>query len=266
MSTVYKSAIVKSGLLPNAALVTDLFHVSQLANKMIGDVRRRVTFERCGRCGRAADLEYQIKRLLVSGQERLSERARNKLLVALADVGENGRQLGAAWRAREKLRDLTRRSPNQRGPAPNRAQIGAALAAFFGFCATAGASVPEIVTLAETISTWRAEICRAVATGHSNAPAEGVNRLIKLVYRFGFGFTNVANQQRRSRYVASRSTRLDRLSAGSRPQDAAPGDDPAAIPTPIARIPRPCPAQSVGEPEDPRSQNVTTDEPLSVAA
>jgi hypothetical protein len=29
-------------------------------------------------------------------------------------------------------------------------------------------SVPEIQTLAETISTWRAEIARAVLTGHSN--------------------------------------------------------------------------------------------------
>lgn len=61
-------------------------------------------------------------------------------------------------------------------------QISAALEAFFTFCATAGGSVPEIVTLAETISVWAPEICRGVATGHSNAAAEGVNRLVKLVY------------------------------------------------------------------------------------
>jgi hypothetical protein len=41
--------------------------------------------------------------------------------------------------------------------------------------------------------------------------AEGVNRLIKLVYRGAFGFTNVSNQQRRSRYIASRSTRPEWL-------------------------------------------------------
>jgi transposase len=74
-------------------------------------------------------------------------------------------------------------------------------------------SVPEIQTLAETISTWRAEIARAVLTGHSNAAAEGVNRLVKLVYRTAFGLTNVTNQQRRSRYAASRSTRPEWLHA-----------------------------------------------------
>ncbi|MEV0409156.1 transposase [Actinoallomurus sp. NPDC050550] len=84
--------------------------------------------------------------------------------------------------------------------------MSAALEAFFVFCATIGGSIPEIQTLAETISLWRAEICQGVATGHSNAAAEGVNRLVKLVYRSGFGFTNVTHQQRRSRYAASHST------------------------------------------------------------
>ncbi|WP_190816108.1 transposase [Saccharopolyspora pogona] len=67
------------------------------------------------------------------------------------------------------------------------------------------------MTLAQTISTWREEIARGVLTGHSNAAAEGVNRLVKLVYRGAFGFTCVANQQRRSRYAASRSTRPEWL-------------------------------------------------------
>jgi transposase len=45
--------------------------------------------------------------------------------------------------------------------------------------------------LAETIPTWRAEIARGVLTGYSNAAAEGVNLLVKLVYRTAFGLTNV---------------------------------------------------------------------------
>jgi hypothetical protein len=52
-----------------------------------------------------------------------------------------------------------------------------------------------------------------VATGHSNSAAEGVNRLIKPAYRTGFAFTNVTNQQCRSRCTASRSTRTVGLSA-----------------------------------------------------
>lgn len=213
MSSVYKSAVLTSGLLPNASLVVDLFHVVQLANKMIGDVRRRVTFERYGRRGRAGDLGYAIKSLLVRGKEKLSERARNKVLCALADLGEGGRQIGAAWRAKELLRAVIGLSPNQTGVATTGHQLRGAFEAFFVFCGTIGATVAEIGTLAQTISTWRVEIARGVLTGHSNAAAEGVNRLVKLVYRGAFGFTNVSHQQRRSRYTASRSTRAEWLHA-----------------------------------------------------
>ena len=132
-------------------------------------------------------------------------------MCTLAELGDGGRQISAAWRAKELLRDLVKLSPNQAGVAPTRPQISAALEAFFTFCATIGASVPGIATLAKTISVWRAEIARGVATGHSNAAAEGVNRLVKLIYRSGFGFTNVTYQQRRSRYAASRSTRPEWL-------------------------------------------------------
>lgn len=245
--------------------------VVQLANKVVGDVRRRVTFERYGRRGRATDPEYVIKSLLVRGQEKLSERARHKLLVALADLGEGGRQIGAAWRAKEKLRDLVRLSPNRTGLAPTRAQIGAALEDFFVFCGTVGASVPEIVTLAETISVWRAEICRGVATGHSNAAAEGVNRLVKLVYRSGFGFTNVANQQRRSRYTASRGTRPTWLAHAPRRQAPPATRDGQPVTTPApATFPADQPPSRhlnlLGEGENQQLHTVTAEWAQSVAA
>jgi transposase len=238
----------------------DLFHVIQLGNKMVSDVRRRVTFEHHGRRGRATDLEYVIKGLLVRGQEKLTKAARNKLLCALADLGDGGRQIGAAWRAKELLRDLVKLSPNQTGLAPTRPQIAAALEAFFVFCHTVGAGVPEIQTLAETISTWRAEIARGVATGHSNAAAEGVNRLVKLVYRGGFGFTNVTNQQRRSRYAASRSTRPAWL-AQDRLQETIRHGEPPTMPAPTALPPRKHHTGHVdllGEAEDRQIHTVTT--------
>ena len=205
MSTVFKSAVRKA--LPGAALAVDFFHVSQLANKAVGDVRRRVTYEAYGRRGRAADPEYTIKGLLVRGGEKLSEAARGRLLCTLSTLGDAGRQLQAAWKAKELLRDVLKLSPTRTGRATCRSQVSAALVKFFDYCGTVGGTVAEVVTLAETVSAWREEIATAVLTGFSNAAAEGVNRLIKLVYRVAFGFTNVPNQQRRSRYVASRSTR-----------------------------------------------------------
>jgi transposase len=200
--------VTTSGGLPNASLIVDAFHVIQLANTMIGDVRHRVTFEHHRRRGRATDPEYTIKNLLVRGAEKLSHRARHKLLCTLAGLG-GGPQVGTAWRAKELLRAAIALSPNRTGVATTGHQIRRALAAFFGFCGTIGATVPEIQTLAQTISLWR--VARGVLTGHSNAAADGVNRLIKLVYRGGFGFTNVTNQQRRSRYPASRPTRPEWL-------------------------------------------------------
>ena len=205
MSTVYASAV--RAALPNATLVVDLFHVVQLANNVVADVRRRVTHDHYGRRGHTDDPEYAIRNLLVRNAETLSRTARHKILCTLADLGDHGRQLGAAWRAKELVRGLTRLSPNQTGHAATRDKVGKALEALYVFAATTGATIPEVVTLTETISTWRAEITRGVLTGHNNATAEGVNRLIKLVYRTAFGFTNVTNQQRRSRYAASRTTR-----------------------------------------------------------
>ncbi|MCK9905077.1 transposase [Frankia sp. Cpl3] len=77
---------------------------------------------------------------------------------------------------------------------------------FFSYCATVGETVPEIVTLTETISTWRVEIINAVQHSLSNASTDGIKWLIKLVYRVAFGLRNVTHQQRRARYAASRST------------------------------------------------------------
>lgn len=66
MCSIYASAVRR--MLPDAVLVVDLFHVVQLAVKMTGDVRRRVTCEKYKRRGRAGDLEYGIKRLPVRAE------------------------------------------------------------------------------------------------------------------------------------------------------------------------------------------------------
>jgi len=209
MSTGYRAAVTEA--LPHARLVVDLFHVVQLATKAVDEVRRRVTYARYGRRGRRGDPEYAIRNLLRRGRERLSRRSRHQLLCTLADLGEAGRQIGAAWRAKELVRDLARLCPGRAGQAPSRTQVATALENLFTFAATIAQAIPEVQTLAETISTWRAEIARGVLTGYTNAAAEGTNRLVKLVYRTAFGFTNVTNQQRRSRYTASRSTRPEWL-------------------------------------------------------
>ncbi|WP_018635270.1 transposase [Parafrankia elaeagni] len=73
--------------------------------------------------------------------------------------------------------------------------------------ATFGKDIPELVTLATTLDQWRDETAHAVLLGITNAKAEGVNRLTELVYRVAFGLRNVAHQQRRASWAASRRTR-----------------------------------------------------------
>jgi transposase len=47
--------------------------------------------------------------------------------------------------------------------------------------------IPELVTFARTLDSWRTEIVNAVLTGASNAGSEGINRVQKLDARAAFG-------------------------------------------------------------------------------
>ena len=67
--------------------------------------------------------------------------------------------------------------------------------------------IPELVTLARTISRWEDEITAAVLTGITNATSESLNRLAKLEARLAYGFRNPANQRRRVRIACTRGYR-----------------------------------------------------------
>jgi transposase len=58
--------------------------------------------------------------------------------------------------------------------------------------------IPELLSLAWTISRWEDEIICAVLTGVTNATSESLNRLAKLEARLAYGFRNPANQRRRA--------------------------------------------------------------------
>lgn len=64
--------------------------------------------------------------------------------------------------------------------------------------------IPELVTLARTISRWEDEIVAAVLTGVSNARSEALNRIAKLEARQAYSFRNPANQRRRVRTACTR--------------------------------------------------------------
>jgi transposase len=201
MCGIYASAVRR--MLPHAQLVVDLFHVVQLATKMVGDVRRRTIRDKYGRRGRSGDAEYGLKNLLVRNLEHLRPDQFDKIIDVLG-ADRYGQQIAAAWIAKEKLRDVLNLRARLTGSTPPERQVRDALARFYTWCADHD-DIAELVTLANTISRWENEIVAAILTGVTNARSEGLNRVAKLEARNAYGFRNPANQRRRVRTACTRN-------------------------------------------------------------
>jgi transposase len=203
MCTIYASAVRR--MLPGAVIAVDLFHVVQLAVKALGDVRRRAIREKYGRRGKSGDPEYGIKNLLARNLENLRPDQFAKVIDTL-DADADGQQIALAWIAKEKLRDALNLRARVTGSTPCERQVRDRLFAFYDWCAQ-NEDIPELISLAGTISRWEGEIVTAVLTGVTNARSESLNRIAKLEARMAYGFRNPANQRRRVRTACTRGTR-----------------------------------------------------------
>ena len=196
-----------------AQLAADLFHVVQLAVKMTGDVRRRA----CGRYarrGRSGDAEYGIKGLLVRNLEHLRPEQFAKVMDTLS-ADRHGQEIAAAWIGKEKLRDVLNLRARVTRSAPCERDVRGRLASFYDWCAQ-NDDVPELLTLARTISKWEDEIVAAILTGVTNARSEALNRVAKLEARMAYSFRNPASQRRRVRIACTRTTRRSRIATPRR--------------------------------------------------
>jgi len=200
MCSIYASAVRR--MLPAAQLVVDLFHVVQLAVKATGDVRRRAVREKYGRRGRSGDPEYGVKGLLVRNLEHLGPAQFAKVIDTLGNDAA-GQQILTAWIAKEKLREVLNLRARITRSTPCERDVHGRLFAFYDWCAQ-NDDIPELVTLARTISRWENEIVAAVLTGVTNARSESLNRIAKLEARQAYGFRNPANQRRRVRTACTR--------------------------------------------------------------
>ena len=203
MCSIYASAVRR--MLPRARLVVDLFHVVHLAVKMTGDVRRRVVRGKYGRRGRSGDPEYGIKNLLVRNLEHLSPAQFAKIASTL-QADPAGQEIAAAWIGKEKLRHALNLRARVTGSVPCQRNVRDRLYAFYDWCAQ-NDDIPELLSLAKTVSRWEDEIVAAVLTGITNSVSESLNRLAKLEARLAYGFRNPANQRRRVRIACTRGKR-----------------------------------------------------------
>nr|WP_245718996.1 transposase [Micromonospora rhizosphaerae] len=69
MCTIFKSAVER--VLPHAQLVVDHFHLVQLANATVTEVRRRVTVQVRGRRGRKGNREWELRNRLTRSAARM---------------------------------------------------------------------------------------------------------------------------------------------------------------------------------------------------
>jgi transposase len=99
------------------------------------------------------------------------------------------------------------------------------LFAFYDWCAQ-NDDIPELVSLAKTISRWEDQIVCAVLTGVTNATSESLNRLAKLEARLAYGFRNPRNQRRRVRIACTRGYRRRSLTANSKGTQSVTGRKP----------------------------------------
>jgi transposase len=170
----------RAGLSPHlshARRVADPFHVVRVGNRCLDKVRRRVQNETLGHRGRKEDPLYRIRKLLVSGSERLDARASNRMLLGLR-VGDPHDEVLGAWLAKESVRDVYLTDD----PAVAATLLDKVIAG----CAED--EVEEIRSLGSTLESWRAEILAHHESGASNGPTEGLNLCVKRVKRCGHGF------------------------------------------------------------------------------
>jgi hypothetical protein len=134
-----------------------------------------------------------------------------------------------------KLRDALNLRARITGSAPCERDVRGRRFAFYDWCAQ-NDDIPELVTLARTISRWEDQIVAAVLTGVSNARSESLNRIAKLEARQADSFRNPANQRRRVRTACTRgrsrpgrtAIRRSRLVTG-RPPDPGNFEEPVCF-------------------------------------
>jgi HPt (histidine-containing phosphotransfer) domain-containing protein len=183
MCTIFTSAIRQA--LPDATVVVDHFHLVQLANQTLTEVRRRVTMQHRGRRGRKGNREWELRNRLTRAAARMRGEHVDALLDELSTLPEAiAAPITSAWHAKEDLRDLLALARTH----SNREDIPDLLHRFYQRCANAG--LPELERLAATVETWWPEILTFLHTGTTNAGSEGTNRVIKTITRDAYGFRN----------------------------------------------------------------------------
>jgi transposase len=178
LSGPYRS--VFDTMLPDAMQVADPFHLIQLANRVLDEVRRRVQNDTLGHRGHKNDPLYRARRLLTIAHERLAA-DRDHRLQGLLRAGDPRGEVRMAWHAKEVVRSIY---------AIDDADTAAEFVAQLGIDLQDESCPPEIHRLGRTILRWQNQITAWHRCRHTNAPTEAINNLSKRIKRVAFGLVN----------------------------------------------------------------------------
>ena len=181
----YLNALLEGLDAPTA--VVDAFHVIKLANTVVDEVRRRVQQDEMGHRGHKGDPLYGIRRTLLVGTERLTDKGKARLEAALV-AGDPDCEVWYAHHVKELLRRVYRADAHD--------EAADRLEEFHEACQFV--EIPEIRRLARTLRHWHHQLLSYWrCDGLSNGKTEAINALIKRIKRVGHGFRNLANYRLR---------------------------------------------------------------------
>ncbi len=166
----YRSAV--HGVLPNAAVVIDKWHIQKMANDALDKVRAR---HRRGQTTKAGKKNpWRVKRILMARRHNLKPRAE----LLLDGLLKNNALVADAYTTKEAFYDIWEAADRK-----------AAESAFDAWEAAIPASVSaEFGAVAKTVANWRKEIFAYFDHRYTNALTEAVNGLVKAINRDGRGY------------------------------------------------------------------------------
>ena len=186
--TGFKTAAAEE--LPDAVTVMDPFHVVRLAGDALDRCRRRVQQDLHGHRGLAGDPLYRARRTLHTGDELLTDRQRERLMILFADAEHV--EVEATWGIYQRMIAAYRD--------PDRNQARAAMRALID-CLREGvpAMLIELRRLGRTLTQRAADVLAYFdRPGTSNGPTEALNGRLEHLRGSALGFRNLTNYIARS--------------------------------------------------------------------
>ncbi|WP_258067298.1 transposase [Arthrobacter sp. GMC3] len=168
--------------LPRTAESVDHFHLIQLANQALTEVRQALSHRVRGRRGRAVDPAWAHRMLLLRAGDSLSGSARARLEKVFA-TDDPTRKLKAAWDVKEQVRTLLRTGSLE----------NAQLAKEKLERLVKESNQPETTRMWRTLCRWWKEIEVLIVTGATTGKVEANKTSIKHIKRTGRGYRNPNN-------------------------------------------------------------------------